>query len=341
MNDTTKSGATGNAAAQVNAGTAPWPEKYTFALFLTPAELKLHYDNNEDIIGLYEKLHDALSIIDRARYMENPYTSVPYQKGYVDTPFGRFSRPNDPRYPELYNYTQELAKSFEGIEAKIEAQIIAELEEVQAEFRSLAVQLQEGYETARKARDTFNANHALHEQKLDEAYQRRSGIRGAKRPPGWNTDLPLTNEEYAYQKAKRTLSDYDLLIERYNLLKRGFAITSWKDRLEGFLAAVAEEVVTEIATLGLGKVIKAAKLTKYVADAASGVRKMKYVDMLAERVKWATSHPKVKEFVRKLKGDPPEVRKMPGDPKGPSVTKSPEKPTTRPCAACAFGGKAQ
>lgn len=77
MNDTTKSGATGNAAAQVNAGTAPDAVPWKRKDILTDAELALHLIYNQHILEAQEKLDQLQANEDYfGSYTDDPEASL-------------------------------------------------------------------------------------------------------------------------------------------------------------------------------------------------------------------------------------------------------------------------
>lgn len=295
MGDGTENQTPGNAQAKVNAGTTYGPEPLRYRDYLTPAEIDLHFQNNENILKFAEAIDSHL----REAALADTVTWDQYTSQYSDPMTGWT--------PDPLPNPGAAAHAGQWIAAE-EAKIAAEIAKVRTEFAALAHALTDGREKYVQAVGWVAA------EQQPEAWQYAEGIPAA------------SGGEMIVNKYESTMADYEAM-------KQGFAYQTtrefWVDFGKAALLFVAEEVATSMVVSPIGAALKRAG--KVAHWAYKGLKKLPYAQAIALR--YGRLSAKTKGVLDRIRlrtrhVDPADVKK---DGKAVDGSKSNQK--TKPCPA--------
>ena len=233
--------AEGNAAALLYATVTESPDDTPFETQMTPEMIENHKYYNDDILEIAERMADKLEELDLAREdlaRIDANIARLTDEGVVMRPGGNMARAR--------LYAESTVKTCEAAIAMFEQQIEDEIEEVRTEYRRLAENLNS---RAEMYRGDYEALQRFRQDKLREATEQRQELidEGAD-PDAAARAWPIRTEDGYYS---HYVKQYEVTWGDYRLLQEGFAITTTREAIMGFVWGAAELIALEIITAGL------------------------------------------------------------------------------------------
>lgn len=236
--DQTVADAQGNASALVNVIESSPPETCPFAKGPLTRDMEaLHMINNVDILEIAEEMAVVEGRLADARKA-------------VERPMGpaQMMQSRESRMAMVTWYEEDLEK--------LEDEILAELDEVQTEYRDLALSLCEGRQEYVEARRRAGMDDLPSSADLHMMRSPRTGVGPSHRPELTYDDL-------------ETIDEFERYHEAYKALEHGFHhMTTW-EQFKHYAGLLAREAAIEAATLGAGKYIRAVRYLDELAGAVA------------------------------------------------------------------------
>ncbi|SEW44167.1 hypothetical protein SAMN04488515_3164 [Cognatiyoonia koreensis] len=258
----TTADAQGNASAQLYILASAPPDQTPFKDYLADHEIDRHFYFNDEILLLAERIDQLVGQDDAVEDRRRPNLERQLEIARADNNTALASH-IEQILADLPAESNRFAREI----ASYEQQILAELDEVRAEYRQLAETLNDGR----------------------RAYVHHVGLLqyGSTRPAySTGTDAlgaPIGNSQMI--AAQSMASNYERVWTDYKLLEQGICYTTTREALTNFVWGAIAAIATEIATAGIAKFVRIGRVLQWAARGRAGQMLIGRYNALKDRTK--------------------------------------------------------
>lgn len=252
--------AEGNAAALLYTTITESPDDTPFDTVMTPEMIEKHKYYNDDILEIAEKIADKLRELEVSKEVLSQTEATIANARAEGVQLRRGGQ-----LSAGLTLAIDQVKRAEMAIAMYEDQIRDEIDEVRAEYRRLAENLNSRAETFR---GDYDGLLRFRDNELQEAMRMRRSLTEGGVDPEAATRMtqPATEDGYRSHYVER----YAVTWGDYRLLQEGFAITTTREALSSIVWGAAELIALEIITGGLVTVAAGAVMTTRIGVKLAG-----------------------------------------------------------------------